>query len=135
MKEIEKFCDDLNSFLVGRFNYKESLAHADLSNNISAKRKAYDLYLRYKPKPIYWKEDTIVIARIFFHKTKVGSGKSFLKFLVEHSNKYCYKYIAIESMNENSKQFSDKFGFKEYKEPKNAIISIKKLRNILENYE
>lgn len=69
--ELLRFKEDLDIYLMNRYGYKKKPSHLGIGPNISATRKAFDLYLRFKP--VRW-SNTLVIARIEFDKTRVGNG-------------------------------------------------------------
>lgn len=116
------------------FNYKSPSAKicdpvSRPANNfrIITNKKKFDLYFRFGETWVKDGEKTIVIARIGFEKRRVGYGTSLLKLLTEIAIKFDYKYIAIESVNANSRAFAKKFGFEEHMNNNNYIIFVNKL--------
>lgn len=81
-----------------------------LNNTICFREGKNEFYLRFKPQT-GWPENSIVIARIGFSEQRVGHGTNFLRFLVEHSQKYGIDNIFIEYANENCGKFAQKYGF------------------------
>jgi hypothetical protein len=115
--EIQQFENALKVYLKENFNYKRlSNGLSFINNNLMFHTKKFDLYMRYKPNYEPWEKDTLVIAKIGFIEQKNGHGTSLIKFLLEKSNKYGFKFLAIESANKNSSAFAKKLGFKEIKE-------------------
>lgn len=53
----------------------------------------------------------IIISVIKFQKIRMGYGTLLLSKLVEISEKYNYQIIELQSINEASKAFGEKFGF------------------------
>ncbi|HDX8903690.1 TPA: hypothetical protein RQN97_001659 [Klebsiella michiganensis] len=72
-----------------------------------------------------------MIARIGFENQRNGHGTSLLKVLTKVAKKYGYNYIAIESVNSNSKAFALNFGFDEQIHSSNYYISTGKLKSKL----
>ncbi|WP_225548045.1 hypothetical protein [Chromobacterium violaceum] len=94
---------------MNRYGYKKKPSHLGIGPTISATRKAFDLYLRFKP--VRW-NNTLVIARIEFDKTRTGNGTSLLEVLTMLSEKYHYDSIGIEAaLTEEIVSFVKKFGF------------------------
>jgi len=125
-EHYEEFKDELNSYLMKRFNYKSAPIKYLRLSTLNAQRAAFDIYLRLPPVAHVTSEQTLVVARISFRKTGVGHGRSLLIFLARQSTKYDYDYIAIEQTNKNSSEFAKKLGFKQIDE-KNWIIEAVKL--------
>ncbi|OLQ79111.1 hypothetical protein BIT28_01880 [Photobacterium proteolyticum] len=128
-KEIQLFCQDLNIYLMERFNYKTGPATSNMFT-IDACRKHFDLYFRFKPATDMWKSDTIVIAKIGFKHTRAGHATDLLKFIVKVSNKYQTNNIGIEGANDSLANFAKKLGF-ENVQGKLWIIDIEQLRTKL----
>lgn len=111
---------------------------------VEAKRnRFYDLYIRfnseYANSGIHYK--TIVIARIFFEKTQKKLGSRLLYALIQAAKPHGYKYMMIESANDNSSAFGKRLGFEAYNHNSqssqltcNYFISINKLENFLKDY-
>ncbi len=118
----------LNNYLIEQFKYKTNPASFGLTTStIIAERKKFKLYFRLVDKSGgLWKADTFVIARISFRKERTGLGTHLLQFLSELVRVYEFRYIGIESTNENSTAFANKFGFSPIDEY-NYVISIEKL--------
>ena len=104
---VEDFCFELNKYLQRQFNYKRPPARVGMQDNITAKRVKFDLYLRYRKCD----QDNLVIARIYFEEERKGHGTRLLKFICQHAAVHNFKYIVIETPNENSLAFGRKFGF------------------------
>lgn len=106
---LVSFKEDLDIYLMNRHGYKKKPSHLGIGPTISATRKAFDLYLWFKP--IRW-NNTHVIARIEFDKTRTGNGTSLLGALTILSEKYHYASIGIEAaLTEEIVSFAKKFGF------------------------
>lgn len=129
--EINCFSDELNKYLLDRYNYKRDVVYVSLSNNINANRKKFDIYLRWKPDSNYFEKNTLVIARLHFFEIRKGNGTSLLQFFINHSKKYHYEKIMIECANDNSAAFAKKYNFSEYKNDSNFIISTDELESSL----
>ena len=125
-EHYEKFMDELNSYLMKRFNYKSAPIKYPNFSTLRAQRVAFDIYLRLPPVARVTSEQTLIIARISFKKRRIGHGRSLLNFLAHQSIKYNYDYIAIEQTNNNSSEFAKKLGFTEI-DKKNWVIKVAKL--------
>ena len=136
MNQKENFIESFNQYLMKEHNYKyRPVRNNGIRTTISAYRKKFDIYLRL-PSEKYetWNNETLIIARMYFTKTRVGYGTSLLKFLVEQSISYKYKYIGLEMTNDDSRAFAKKFKFKPFK-GKDWIVNIEDLRYLLKNIE
>lgn len=122
-EHYEEFKDELNLYLMKRFNYKTTPIKYARFNTLNAKRAAFDIYLRLPPVPHKISEQTLVIARISFRKKRAGHGRSLFEFLVQQATKHNYDYIAIEQTNKNSSEFAKKLGFEKIDE-KNWVIGL-----------
>lgn len=132
-KNINAICIELNEYLMDRFRYKALPAYRTSSrgtNIISLRRVKFDLYLRfYYSQTPRWPANTIVIARLGFQKIRKGNGTHFISFLKGIALKYDFKYISLESTNENSSAFAKHFNFKESNYgSEDYIIAIKDLK-------
>jgi hypothetical protein len=127
--------NSLNDYLTHTFDYQRSFAHFGLSNNvISAKRKKVDLHLRFFDDPKIREKPTIVIARIGFHKERVGYGKHFMRFISEIAREHKYEFIEFESYNYKSAQFAKSLGFTFLGEDeKIAVLKLRNWRSIFLN--
>lgn len=94
---------------------------------IITNKKKFDLYFRFGQTWVKSEEKTIVIARIGFENQRNGYGTSLLKLLTKIARKYGYNYIAIESVNSDSRAFALNFGFEEHIHSSNYYISTDKL--------
>ena len=107
-----RFCEEFNLYLINRFGYKKKTAYISHDGRtITAKRKLFDLYFRWLPGNSDWGMNTLVVARIHFHQTRVGHGSALINFLVEQAPCYGYQQIAIEYANSNSAAFAQRQGF------------------------
>ncbi|MDM3359249.1 GNAT family N-acetyltransferase [Citrobacter sp. Cb004] len=98
---------------------------------IITNKKKFDLYFRFGQTWVKHEEKTIVIARTGFENQRNGHGTSLLKVLTEIAKKYRYNYIAIESVNSNSRAFALNFGFEEHIHSSNYYVSTDKLKSKL----
>lgn len=130
---IQNFCDDLNVYIQDNFQYKKQPAYVHL-DTINVKRKKIELYIRFKPDSLLWKNDTIVLARIGFETQRKGNGHNLLSFLVSQAQKYDYQKIGIEQTNEKARSFAEKYGFKNAMEYEHWIASVEDLKNELNSY-
>lgn len=115
LSDVDALCTRLDSFLMAQFNYKTSCAlWSDLSTNITAKRKKFDLYIRvFEHKDKIWGGRALILSRIGFEKTRQGHGTALLKLLVNFGQEHYYDVIGIEHGHTPSIQgFADKYGFK-----------------------
>ena len=136
MKQKENFKENFNQYLMKEHGYKYRLVRINaIRTTVSAYRKKFDIYLRF-PSEKYktWNNETLIIARMYFTKTRVGHGTSLLKFLVEQSALYEYKYIGLEMTNDDSAAFAKKFKFKPFN-GKDWRVNIEDLRNFFKNIE
>ncbi len=111
-----------------RYHYNRTTTQHALGCNIKARRKAFDLYFRFKPDDIFWPPDSIVVARIGFDKRRIGNGGSLLKFLINQSKEFDLRHVAIEQTHTDAgKGFAVKYGFQSRDNQKNWSISIESL--------
>jgi len=130
-KELE-FENLLRKYLINRYDLNDNNELSRLSNS-SIKvhiEKKVSLYLRLwftKRLRFYGFENVLIIAQIEFENTRIGNGTDLLRFLVQHADKFSYKYIGVESAcSEKMECFCRKFGFKEV-HPSNYLIEVSKL--------
>jgi hypothetical protein len=120
---IDDFCNELNSYLKERYSYRKPPAYFHSYNNIiCARRTKFDIYLRYKPN----NENSLIIARIQFKVTRKGNGRDLLIFFSKIIEKHKIENVYLESVNKNSKEFGEKFGFIDLGNG-NMIVSSEKL--------
>ncbi|OHU85512.1 MULTISPECIES: hypothetical protein [Pseudoalteromonas] len=127
--EISAFTAELNTYLKARFNYKSD--PADVTNfgkTIDTKRGKFELYLRYKPDYDPYSPNTLVIARVFFYKTRRGHGTDLLRFFVSVAPKFGIEHIAVEMAGQNATAFCKAHGFQEIAN-KVWSVSVEKLKN------
>jgi hypothetical protein len=130
-----EFCEELNLYLMTRYKYKKKHAYISRRNTIRADRKYFNIYLRFKPhKNIGWGDNCLVIASIGFFKVHCGNGTSFLKFLLDVADKYCFTSIGIETAStEAIFGFATKYEFKDIKDGDNWIAPVNSLKQRLLN--
>lgn len=135
--EVKEFCDDLNSYLKTRYNYKKNHAKVECFGEVVAALGLlkFGLYLRFKPNYKPWPANTLVIARVSFQQTRVGNGKDFIKFICEKADKFNFENIAIEYTNESSMNFAMKYGFLKLGHENNWCGSINHIRNKINRVE
>jgi hypothetical protein len=111
--ESSEILPRLNAYLRLRYALKMNPARiaATNANVIDAKRAAFSLYLRVAKEQMFWPHGPIVIARIFFSKTRQGNGRSLVQFLTAVARELDYKFLGIESPNDNSRAFAASLGF------------------------
>ena len=113
MNEYEEIREAIDIYLMKRFKYRRSLVYLTTDNVITVRRNSrIDLYLRVRRKESLFPPDCLIIARISFKKERIGHGTHFVRFLTEIAIKYGYKHIGIESVNDKSKSFAKKLGFR-----------------------
>lgn len=124
MNEYEAIRQEIDRYLMERFKYRLSLLYLTLDNIISTrKNKRVDLYLRIRKVESLFPPDCLIIAKIGFRKERVGHGTHCIHFLTEIAVKYGFRYIGIESANEKSSSFAQKFGFQSVDES-NYVASV-----------
>jgi len=129
MSPKEIFVENFNQYLMKEHGYKYRPIRSDcVRTTVSASRKKFDIYVRL-PYDKYktWNNETLIIARMYFTKMRAGHGTSLLKFLLEQSKLYEYKYIGLEMTNDDSRAFAKRFNFKPFN-GKDWIVSIEDLR-------
>lgn len=131
-----RLISELYPFLKTNFGYSERHIKRHLNPGLSATVNAftpkYDIYLRLFPVPeAGWPRETLVIARIGFHKPRKGYGRKFLSLISELSSELGYKHIAIESPNENSTAFGQRFGLKLMGNGRNLVGSVEEVKQAL----
>lgn len=118
----------LSDYLTERFAYKPRYVNQHLNRSfatISANTHKYDLYFRAFPRPHdYWPRESITIARIMFKERRAGHGRDLIKMLVKLAPEFGYRYLTIESANENSAAFAQRMGFTSYDDGRNWVGSI-----------
>jgi hypothetical protein len=113
MNEYEEIRKEVDIYLMKRFKYRCPLVYLTPDNVITTRRNSrIDLYLRVRRKESLFPPDCLIIARISFKKERIGHGTHFVRHLTEIAIKYGYKYIGIESVNDKSKSFAEKLGFR-----------------------
>ena len=113
MNEYEEIRKEVDIYLMKRFKYRCPLVYLTIDNVITTRRNSrIDLYLRVRRKESLFPPDCLIIARISFKKERIGHGTHFVRHLTEIAIKYGYKYIGIESVNDKSKSFAEKLGFR-----------------------
>lgn len=134
-QEAELFYQDLNAYLMERFEYSEPPgARNPLNNTYMAQTDELELYLRYKFCKELFPPGTIIIARIYHKEQRAGHFKALIKFIIDVAEKYGIDNIAVEQTNNNSATVVKKFGFTALdKVEKNWINSIEKLSNLYTN--
>jgi hypothetical protein len=129
-REVELFCECLNAYLMGVFGCRRPPATVTLSGCVVARRKDFDLYLRYKPDAGLWKGEALVIARIGFKRTGVGQGTALLAHLVGLAGRFGIRTIGIEMAHSPSiKAFAAKYRFREV-DPNNWLADT----SVIEQY-
>lgn len=108
---------ELSPFLSENFGYSTRYVKQHLNLGLTATVNAftlkYDIYLRLFPTPeAGWPRETLVIARIGFKETRKGHGRRLLSLISKLSDELGYRHIAIESPNEKSTAFGERFGLK-----------------------
>lgn len=127
MNEYEEIRKEIDIYLMGRFKYRRSLVSLTPDKIVTARRNSrIDLYLRIRRMESLFPPDCLIIARIRFHKERVGNGTHFVRFLSEIALKYGYKHIGIESTNEKSSSFAEKLGFHSI-DDSNYAVSVDRL--------
>lgn len=135
---VKEFCEDLNGYLMNRFNYEVKHARCSkVSDTVSAFTKQFNLYIRFQPKN-WGKGDrtALVLSAVEFKEDEKGEEISLLKFLLENQSKYGYKEIGIEQCSEQLATFARKFKFKSINKigtGEDFTISVEDLRQSLQH--
>lgn len=127
MNEYEEIREAIDSYLIKRFKYRLSLVYLTPDNIVTTRRNSrIDLYLRIRKLESIFPPDCLIIARISFRKERIGHGSHFVRFLAEIAVKYGFKHIGIESVNDKSRSFAEKFGFQSI-DGSNYAVSVENL--------
>lgn len=124
-KDVHDFTNELNSYLMKRYGYKRPPAVICGEDKVQARRKKFDLYLRFKVD-----HETLTVARMYFLKTRSGNGTSLMRFLAEQAADYDYNKIRIEAANKNSASFAMRYGFSRIGR-NDWIIELEVLKSVL----
>ena len=112
MIEYEELRADIDCYLMERFKYRKPLVRLTVDNVITTRRNSrVDLYLRIRRVESKFPPDYLIIARLSFHKERIGHGTHLLQFLTEIARKYGFNHIGIECTNTKSSAFAKKLGF------------------------
>lgn len=132
--EIVRFSNELNTYLSSRYCYKKRLCFVVNRNVIMVEAKRVSLYLRYKPQS-FFNNNTLVVARIEFQKTRNGNGKDLLRFFASIAAKYQIEHIGFEQViTEDSISFTNKYKFRKIFNDNQITISIRELEEKIANY-
>lgn len=112
MNQYEEIRNEIDLYLMTQFKYRRSLIYLTPDNIVTTRRNSrIDLYLRIRRIEDLFPPDCLIIARIGLTKERVGHGTHFVRLLCQIAVKYRYKYIGIESTNEESSSFARKLVF------------------------
>lgn len=129
------FAGEINSLLMERFGYRTRCVFCTGGEIVEARTAKLEISLRF-PKGFnarFESDQTLVIARIQFKKVRTGHGSWLLGELVDLSQKYGYKNIAVESagLHAGIQNFVRKFGFSPFpsdvERPRDWIASVGEL--------
>lgn len=135
MNQAEQFCGVLNGYLMDRYGYKTKPATLMPGLRIHVSRSNVHLYVRLKPNPVIWGEDTLVIANLDFKQTRKGNGASLLKFLAVNAPSIGAKNLGIEQAHSLPMlNFVQKYNFKMIDTQSNWVISLNLLSFNIQNY-
>ncbi len=128
----------LCDFILERFSYKPRYIRAHLHSQfgtVTAFTKRYDLYIRLFGRPDeLWPRERLVLARITFLEQRAGHGRTLVNRLVELAPLLGYRYIGIESTNDNSSAFAKRLGFTSCPQGCNWLADIDTLKERLESH-
>lgn len=129
MENKEMILKVINEYLMDRFKYKAPPVDFGLNEStIYGRRKRVTLYLRMiEIDGGLWDVGTFVLAQIGFQQERKGHGIDFLRFLTENLPAE-FTHIGIESVNDESRSFGIKHGFKSHKSNTDYIIAISDLK-------
>jgi hypothetical protein len=113
--EILSFGKNLDGYFRERFSYKlKCVVVTSFSDTIcSFNRTKFGFHFNFKPMDSIFPKNTLVITKLWFAEVRVGNGRDLLTFLVNSSQTFNIKYIALEGANKHSSRFAEKFGFKQ----------------------
>jgi hypothetical protein len=116
MENKEIILKAINEYLMNMFKYKASPADFGLNKStIHGRRKRVTLYLRMiEIDGGLWDVGTFVLAQISFQQERKGHGTDFLQFLTDNLPTE-FTHIGIEYVNDESRSFTLKHGFKPHK--------------------
>lgn len=125
MNQVEQFCVTLNYYLMARYGYKTKPAKLMPGLRIHVSRSLVHLYVRLKPNPVIWGENTLVIANLDFKQTRKGNALSLLQFLAVNAPIMGVKNLGIEQVHSLPMlNFVKKYNFKMIDKQSNYKISI-----------
>jgi len=151
IEEQQDITQQIDLYLKTTFKDKIKRARAHISSSVLPKyfivmanrSRFYELYIRFNQS--YFGGETpyktIVLAKIYFGKTKQKLGSKLLYELIQITKDHDYKYMMLECVNQNSRAFAQRLGFEAYlpepdttRLPSNYFIPIDKLEPVLKNY-
>ena len=128
----------LHDFIVERFCYKPRYIRTRLHSQfgtVTAFTKRYDLYVRLFGRPDgFWPRERLVVARIAFLEQRAGHGRALIRLLVERAPLLGYRYIGIESTNDNSSAFAKSLGFTPCPQGRDWLADIGTLKQRLDSH-
>ena len=86
---------DLNDYFSKQFGYKKPPCKLQIHNTLSYRKAEFDLCLHYYEDPRY-EGMVLEISRIGFRVSKVVHATRFLRYIVQISEKYNIKYVAVK---------------------------------------
>lgn len=131
----EKLIPELKTFLLERFSYKPRYVQRRVwrtFGTVSALSKQFDIYIRMFIKPdSFWPRECLVLARIGFEQQRAGHGRALVARMVELAPVFGYRYLAIESANNNAAAFAQRLGFTPYENGRHWVGSVHTIREAL----
>jgi len=113
MDKYEEIRREIDAYLMERFKYCVSLVYLTPDSIVATRRNSrVNLYLRIRRIESLFPSDCLIVARIGFRKERIGNGTHFVRFLSGIALKYGFRHIGIESVNDKSKAFAEKLGFR-----------------------
>jgi hypothetical protein len=110
-EEVLNFSDVITEYLKTRFSCK--VRRKIDRQRIFLEANDLDLMFRYKFTSSVSLDNNLVIARIEFPEERRGHGTNLLKKVANMASKYGIENITIESVNNKSRSFAEKLGFKQ----------------------
>lgn len=127
-----EFLSEFDEYVRSRYRCNTTCVFPGGANTIDVRLQPISVYLRFKPLH-HWPANSIVIANIGFYEQRKGHGVALLKFLAETTPKYGIQSVGVEQTHggDNIQGFVRKFGFSQYLDEKNWLISIEALKERL----
>lgn len=123
---VNVIVDDLNKFLIEKFNLDEALAYATDSGNISTEsNENFKIYMRVCSSSINFPEKTLVFANVTINPRRNGIMTDLIKMFCEDKLKYGIDYIGLEQCyTPCSKGFAAKYNFIRLEQNTKDVVNV-----------